>query len=107
MSTRSRVVTVKLTEIEFRQVEEESAAQGISKAEMFREAWYRDTDQLHALKAMDDRLKRLETNIGALLSDKSYFDPKFDELAKRDRAMYRAIKELVAIALEQEGDNEA
>jgi hypothetical protein len=97
MSARNKVVSVKLTQVEYDQLDGDVKARGTSKAELFRDAWGRDRDQLHAFKAMDKRLARIEEKIDGLLPDPSHLQNQFDNLAKKDKAIYLVIKELIGI----------
>lgn len=104
MSVRNKVVSVKLTKSEYDDVEYDARARGTSKAEVFRDAWGRDRDQLHAFKAMDKRLARLEKKIDGLVPDPSLLQNQFDSLAKKDKAIYLAIKELIGVVKGEVGD---
>jgi len=97
MSVRNKVVSVKLTQSEHAQLEDDARERGVSKAEIFRDAWGRDRDQLHAFKAMDKRLARLDTKINSLVPDPLVIQNQFNNLAKKDKAIYLAIKELIGI----------
>lgn len=98
MSLKNKAVTIKLTESEFALLEEEAKYRKQTKSEVTRSALDQYYDQLHIFKEIDVRIQRLESKIDSVALDEAYLDTKFIELAKRDKAIYRAVSELIQLA---------
>jgi hypothetical protein len=94
MKNRDRQISVKFPKNEYEFLKHAAMMHKTTMADLLRNAWYEKQNSLSAFEHFDERIIKIENALKGCI-DKDSLENYFSDNAKKQSAIYRALKELL------------